>query len=151
MNDPVFDVVKELSAQGRYSDALSKIDSEESMGRHSAPLLVWKARLLQLVDDSGSLDEVENTLERAIQLDPANAEAFLELGWFQLNVADNPSKALEFFQNATRIQVPANTDAVLGILKCKRELQPTVAPETMKSEAILNLVDMEKIQESLKD
>ena len=59
MSTHIFDSVKDLSAKGRYSEALKTIEQAESRGLVSVELLVWKAIILQLVEDDGSLDEVE--------------------------------------------------------------------------------------------
>jgi tetratricopeptide (TPR) repeat protein len=149
MTTPTFDRIKELSAACRYSEALIKLQEIETEGIVSAELLVWKARILQLVDDGGSLDEVETTLERAIELDKTCIPALLELGWFRLNVQNDSRQALQSFQAALKLQVPANTEAIIGLLKCMQELEPNNNLEEVKTRAVLALVDEMKVTEAL--
>jgi tetratricopeptide (TPR) repeat protein len=149
MSTPIFTSIKEFSAKGRYSEALKKIEEAEAEGMLSAELLVWKSRLLQLVEDGGSLDEVEKTLQRAIQLDKTCITAVLELGWFRFNVQNDTKRAFESFQTALKLQVSANTEAITGLLKCVQELEPSSNLEEAKSRAVRALVDETKLAEAL--
>jgi len=150
MTTPTFDTIKELSAAGRYSEALKKLQEIEMEGIVCAELLVWKARILQLLDDGGSLEEVEKTLERAIELDKTCIPALLELGWFRLNVQNDSRQALQYFQATLKLQVPANTEAITGFLKCMQELEPNNNLEEAKTRAVLALVDEMKVTEALR-
>jgi len=149
MSLSVFASIRELSAAGRYSEALEKIEKVEADGMVSAELLVWKSRILQLAEDGGSLDEVEKTLVRAIELDESCAAAALELGWFRLNVQNDAKRALESFQAALKLQASANTEAITGLLKSIQELEPDRNLEEAKFQAICELADEPKLTQAL--
>jgi tetratricopeptide (TPR) repeat protein len=151
MSTPILASIKELSAAGRYSEALKKIEETESKGMLSAELLVWRSRLLQLTEDGGSLDEVENTLQRAIELDETCIAAVLELGWFRLNVQNDAKRAFESFQAALKLQVAINTEAITGLLKSVQELEPNGNLEESKFRAVRELVNENKLAEALQD
>ncbi|MFZ0964784.1 MAG: hypothetical protein WAO35_28335 [Terriglobia bacterium] len=151
MSTQILGSIKEFSANGRYSEALKKIEEAEAEGMLSAELLVWKSRLLQLVEDGASLDEVEKTLQRAIELDNNCIPAVLELGWFRFNVQNDTKRAFESFQTALKLQVSANTEAITGFLKCVQELEPNSNLEEAKSRALRALVDEAKLSEALRE
>ena len=150
MSLSVFASIRELSAVGRYSEALEKIEKTEAEGMLSAELLVWKSRILQLAEDGGSLDDVEKTLLRAIELDESCAAAVLELGWFRLNVQNDAKRAFESFQAALKLQASANTEAITGLLKSVQELEPDGSLEEAKFRAVRALVDETKLTEALR-
>jgi len=151
MSVSIFGSIKELSATGRYSEALKKIEEAEAAGMLSASLLVWKAGILQLVEDRGSLDEVEKTLQHAIELDGTCVAAVLELGWFRLNVQNDAKRAFESFQSALKLQASTNTEVIAGLLKSVQELEPNSDFEETKIQAVRALVDDAKLAEALPD
>lgn len=151
MSISVFASIRELSAGGQYSEALERIERAEAEGLVSAELLVWKSRILQLAEDGGSLDDVEKTLLRAIELDKTCVAAVLELGWFRLNVQNDAKRAFESFQGALKLQASVNTEALTGLLKCAQELDPNGSLEEAKFRAITALVDETKLGEALQD
>jgi tetratricopeptide (TPR) repeat protein len=151
MSISVFASIRELSAGGKYSEALEKIERAEAEGLLSAELLVWKSRILQLAEDDGSLDDVEKTLLRAIELDETCVAAVVELGWFRLNVQNDAKRAFESFQAALKLQVSVNTETLTGLLKCMQELEPNGSLEEAKLRAVRALVDETKLAEALRD
>jgi tetratricopeptide (TPR) repeat protein len=111
-----------LAGQSEYSEALKVIEDAEALGEESVELLLMKARLLQLVDQDRTLEEVEAALDSAISIDPKSVDALLEMGWFKLNVLDDPQEAQKAFDSALRIQADVNTELVSGLTKCCMEL-----------------------------
>jgi hypothetical protein len=128
MSASILASIKEISADGRYSEALLRIEEAE---------------------DAGHLDEVEATLQSAVQLDETYTDAFIELGWFRFNVQNDPKGALESFQAALKLLVSANTEAISGALKSIRELEPDTDLDRSKAAAILRLVDEARLANSL--
>lgn len=109
------------------------IASAEKSSGPSPRLEVLKATCLQLSDDA-SLEEVEGTLLRAIELDDQYVDAFVELGWFLLNVLDDREKATVAFDKALGLLQKLNGEVFRGLLACRDELQPDQDSERLKNE-----------------
>ena len=141
-----FDDINQLCSEGKYSEALRRIKEGEQSGQVTAELLVKKAMCLQMLDDNGTLEEVEQTFETALQLDPKSIQALMEFGWFQLNVKDQPRCAETLFRRALELQVPVNTEIAAGLLKCLREVSPRLDSERLLRTLIDSLIDESKIE-----
>jgi hypothetical protein len=92
-----------------------------------------KAAALQLSDD-GSLEEVEASLVRAIEIDDQYVDAYLELGWFRLNVLDDARQAEQDFAKACEILQKWNAGFVRGALACAEELCPNRSQDELSAD-----------------
>jgi hypothetical protein len=140
--------VQDLTRENKNDAALQLIRGIEAEGNVSPELLVWKSRILQLVDQS-SPEEVEATLKNAIRLDPSYIEAYIELGWFRLNIQDSPTLAYDAFRHAFELQVPTNSEIVLGLLKCSKEMNLGQTASNLKNALLESLVDAKTIHEGV--
>jgi hypothetical protein len=144
--------VEEIESCIRRKDtrtALSLITSAEKTGGPCPRLEVLKAICLQLSDDA-SLKEVEGALLRAIDLDDQYVDAFVELGWFRLNVLNDTERAAEAFDKARGLLQKLNGEVFRGVLACRNELQPDQDPERLKGELRQSLLSQaEESQEQV--
>jgi len=141
------DWIRQLCLEKKYSEALSFINDMEASGGTTCQLLSIKAMCLQLVNDGGSLDEVERTFEAALQTDSRCVEALVEFGWFQLNVRDDARTAESLFRKALEIQAAVNTEIISGLIQCQREVSPTDVSMALLSELKRLLINEKKLQE----
>lgn len=86
-------------------------------------LLVLKAQCL-LLSEGASLEDVEATLLRAIEIDEEYVEAFIELGWFRLNVKDDAPEAKLAFDRAIDLLRRQSAQAIRGDVACEAEIHP---------------------------
>jgi thioredoxin-like negative regulator of GroEL len=141
--------VQRLCSEGRYSDAVRLIGDLESVGQISSGLLVQKAMCLQLLEN-GTLEETEEAFQAALAREPNSIEALVEYAWYSLNVKDDAAAADELFQKALRLQNRVNTEILTGLLKCRRELTPSVSPEEALAGIRPCLFEESKITEDLR-
>lgn len=150
MNNQIILRAKQLAQAGQYPEALVEIARLEESECLTIDALLLKARILQLSDDDGSLDEVEAVLKEALRLDPT-PQAHLEMGWFLLNVLDDPGNAHKSFEAALDAQVLVNTEILAGIALS----EPSVLHESGAVETIENLtqqlVDAERLGKALNE
>jgi hypothetical protein len=148
MKKTVLDEINRLCSDKDYSQALALIRDVELSDCSSSVLLTKKAMCLQLVDDNGPLDEVERTFEAALNLDPRSVEALVEFGWFQLNVKDDAQRAESLFRRALDLQASTNTEIIIGIAKCRRDISPAQSPTVLVVELKRALFDERRLNES---
>ena len=78
----------------------------------------------------GRTDEAEAALERAVELQPANAEAWRQLGRLRLSVLNDPQAALDAFQAAYYLD-PKSPASTSDVIEASRAAQsPTGAEPT---------------------
>ncbi len=140
--------IRRLCSEGKYTDAVRLIGDLESAGPISADLLVQKAMCLQLLED-GSLEETEETFKAALAREPDSVEALVEYAWYNLNVKDDAAAADELFQRALHLQSRVNTEILAGLLRCRRELTPSVSPDQALAGIRPCLFEESKIREGL--
>jgi hypothetical protein len=88
-------------AEQDYEHALQIGRAEMERGCDSSDLLLLLATAGQLSEGTScSLDDVRGWLEQATQLNPDNAEAWMELGHFLDAVADQPQLAVFAFERS---------------------------------------------------
>jgi hypothetical protein len=149
MNNPAMVRARQLAQAGRYAEALAEIARIEESGCLTVEVLLFKARILQLSDDDGPLEEVHGILKEAIQLDSSSSEAHLEMGWFLLNVQDDPGNARLSFQAALDARVGVNTEILTGLaLSDALVLRKSEAAETIAN-LTRRLVDVQKLRKAL--
>jgi hypothetical protein len=86
-------------AEQNYEQALQIGRAEMERGCDSSDVLLLLATAGQLSEgNSCSLDDVRGWLERATELSPDNAEAWMELGHFLDAVVDQPQLAVFAFE-----------------------------------------------------
>jgi tetratricopeptide (TPR) repeat protein len=141
--------IRRLCSEGKYTDAVRLIEDLESVGPVSADLLVQKAMCLQLLED-GSLEETEDTFKAALAMKPDSVEALIEYAWYALNVKDDAAAADELFQRALRLQSRVNTEIMTGLLRCRRELTPSVSSEQALAGIRPCLYEESKVREDLR-
>lgn len=118
-------------AEKNYEQALQIGRAEMDRGCDSSDLLLLLATAGQLSEgDSCSLDDVHGWLERATQLNPDNAEAWMELGHFLDAVADQPQLAVSAFENALEKSV-AVLEATLDGLESTSSSQDEATRERL--------------------
>jgi hypothetical protein len=128
--------IEEIRSHLRRKDAEKALSLIDVLGRaegFSPSLLVLRAAALQL-SDGASLDDVEATLLRAIEIDDRCVDAYMELGWFRLNVLDDAHRAEQNFRKAGEILQEWNAEFVRGALACAEELCPNRSQGTLSVE-----------------
>ena len=105
-----------------YEDCIKLFKSLEDRRDLTPEELVQKSRCIQLSEGSASLEEAEQALRRAIDLDEDYLPALLDLGWFYHAVMDDSRRALSYFQRAAEISREALREAQKGERECKDEL-----------------------------
>lgn len=150
MNQKLVTTLRQLCDDDRYDEAITAIEQEEPAEGCCADLLVWKARCLQL-GERASPEQVEATLRAAIACDEDNANAWIELGWFLLNVQDSPDRAQSAFKRALAIQAKENTEVLVGLVKCAREIDPETNPAELKQLLLASLVKGEEVDAVLSE
>jgi len=91
---------KKLAQQGEITKALDCISKLPKDFKWEIKDLILKARLIMLGehDIQWSLQDVEKALETALEIDPDNLEALVELGYFYSRVMDDEKKGLAFLK-----------------------------------------------------
>ena len=87
--------------------------------------------LAAIEEARGRTQEAETTLERAVALQPASAEAWRRLGRLRLSTLDDAPGALSAFQAAYYLD-PRSTASVSDVVEASRAVEgsPTAAPPT---------------------
>jgi hypothetical protein len=116
-----FQPVRALNAGDAAFDRLDRGQPEAAadiagIATRRNPLSVEPLFELAAIEQArGRTDEAARALERAVELQPASAEAWRRLGRLRLSVLGEPREALEAFQAAYRLdpRSPASTSDVL--------------------------------------
>ena len=78
----------------------------------------------------GRTSEAEAALERAVELQPASAEAWRQLGRLRLSVLNDPQRALDAFQAAYHLD-PKSPESTSDVIEASRAAEsPTAAEPT---------------------
>ena len=158
MTEPEGNVAKEarrLSKQGQHHEAIALLRS--SYVSFAAPhLYVLEGQILQLSDGSGEdeLGDVENAFKRALAIDDTCVEAYLELGWFYLNVRDDAGKAEGCFQKAEELSRSQLLEALEGKLKCLAETGTLSAAKSLLrqlQESVLSTDELLRLARAIKE
>jgi tetratricopeptide (TPR) repeat protein len=114
-----------LIAEKRLAEALRLVEELLEKSPGSVLLLIKRAMLIQLQEDSTDLPPLEaarESLERAIEAEPDSIEPYIELGNFEYAVADDPLTALGLFEEAASHAENSLKAALIGTVKCQLEL-----------------------------
>jgi len=150
MNQQLIARLRDLCDDDRFDEALAIIEQARPHEGCCADLLVWKSRCLQL-SDNATLEDVEDTLREAIACDEEDVDAWTELGWFLLNVQDQAEKAHEAFLRALTIQAKTNTEVLVGLVKCAKEMNPKKSSDELRRSLLAGLVDDKEVDAALSE
>jgi tetratricopeptide (TPR) repeat protein len=117
--------VKKLYSNKDYELAISFID-EAGDSINNPIVLVWKSRCLQLLNDNvpnNVLEEVEECLTKALNLDSEHQEALIELAYFYLRVLDDAKRAKPLFERSLSLVISNATESIVGIAECVSDLE----------------------------
>jgi len=142
--------LEELCADEHIEEALTMIERAQPDEGCRAELLVWKAKCLQL-SDHATLEEVEDTLRAALAYDEDNVSAWTELGYFFLNVRDQAVEAQKAFLRALATQTRENTELVVGLAKCAREIDPSRTSDELRRTLLSTLIDGDEVDAALSE
>lgn len=116
--------VKKSKNAGRIDKALAELDQLMVDWPDNPPLLMLRAKLIQLGSETAPpLQEAEACLRRATELQSDSPNAWLELAHFQLNVNDDAKSAAPSFAKAISLCQELLMDALAGKAKALAELK----------------------------
>jgi tetratricopeptide (TPR) repeat protein len=142
--------LEQLCADEQIEEALTTIEHAQPDEGCRAELLVWKAKCLQL-SDNATLEEVEDTLRAALAHDEDHVSAWIELGYFLLNVRDQAGDAQKAFLRALAIQSKENTELVVGLAKCAKEIEPSRNHDELRRTLLSDLIDGDEVNAALSE
>lgn len=143
-----FDKIRELYDSKEYRTALSVLSEMEKHRVTHPSIFVWKSRCLQLTDSPPTeLNEIEELLKSALEIDDQYVPALVDLGYFYLRIMDNVQLATPLFERALDICRDMNTSIVIGLTESISETQSTQnALEFLIKNEKLN-IDPKKLEE----
>ncbi len=117
--------IRAMIGRQEYDAALRAIEQLGQAQEFSPDILVLKANLILLVSSPGlyELKDAEEAYHRALELSPDNADAHLDLGYFYLNILDNPSSAQPHFLQAEQLLREAYVKAIVAVGESIAELE----------------------------
>lgn len=96
--------IKHAIARAEYVPSNLLREIERELHRHpSAELWILFGDAIQLSDRHDSLEEVERSYRRALELDPSSADAHESLGHYLFAVKADTRGSLRFFQRALEL------------------------------------------------
>ncbi|MBQ7252437.1 MAG: hypothetical protein IJS32_07540 [Kiritimatiellae bacterium] len=117
------DTIESLMHARRFDEALRRIE-ESGHGMLSPRLWVLRGMCLQMADSTElPLDEAKKSFQHALDLDGQCLDAWIELGYYVLNVEDNAREAEAIFLKATRLLSGFEKEIGKGLRACKEELE----------------------------
>jgi tetratricopeptide (TPR) repeat protein len=116
--------IESLCKQKDFNKAAHYFWEIEKSGLELPPaLLVIKADVIQLSDKSHyRLNSAEDALLQAIELEPHNLEAHIELGYFYYAIMEQSEKAVPHFEQAEKYAEKTFIAAILGKAKALIDL-----------------------------
>lgn len=114
---------EKLFESKRFDEALRVL---ETLGAESLSpqLRVLRGKCIQLADDSPlPLSEAEKSFRSALELDDRCLAAWIELGYYTLNVADNAKEAEAIFKKAGEVLSSFQAEIARGCGQCREELE----------------------------
>ena len=117
------DTIESLMHARRFDEALRRIE-EAGQGMLSPRLWVLRGICLQLADRTKlPLDEAKKSFQHALDLDGQCLDAWIELGYYVLNVEDNAREAEAIFLKATQLLPEVKKEIEKGLCACKEEVE----------------------------
>ena len=89
---------------------------------NSSKLWCWRGDLIQMasLEANYELDDALKSYERALEIDPSNAEAYESIGYYEDAIMSNPTSAESPFRKA--IELGAGRDSYYGLARVLAEL-----------------------------
>ena len=115
--------IQEYWDREEFSAALKYIEECERDITHPY-ILIRKGMCLQLVDDPQGRyapEEVPRLYKQALKLDNDYIEAYIELGWYTLNVEDDAEGALDYFEQAIKLSGRQFGEGLTGLFQASAE------------------------------
>lgn len=108
----------------RFDDVLSLLRREEARRALLPTEQVTKGRAIQLAEGRPGLPlaAAKQAFLQALELDPENVPALLELAWYCNAVEDDAQEALPLFERALELSRDHLTEATRGRSECLGEL-----------------------------
>ena len=115
------DQVRQLYTDERFDDALRLIENKSKTNDLPPNLLILKGRLIQLSEKGNyELLDAERCFLDVLEQDHENVTALLELGWLHVNVLNNSSQGMIYFDRALTITKKLAKEAMDGKSKCAK-------------------------------
>jgi tetratricopeptide (TPR) repeat protein len=115
--------VNNLWANKQYDKALAQVEALLQAWPGNAPLYILWASLVQLQEHPAhTLEEVKETLEKAVDFDKTSPAGHIELGHYLDAVGDNPQAASRAFSEGIRLARQFLVDGLLGQAKALLQL-----------------------------
>jgi tetratricopeptide (TPR) repeat protein len=111
----------------KYESAISEADKVLRLSPHNVPMLLLKARAIQLLDDNESINKysikfVKDVLLMARTADPRSIDALNELAFYVFAVEDNDTKAIGLFDKSVALAIENLREAYTGRIKCLTDM-----------------------------
>ncbi len=134
------DYVREIKAllpeEGEVAvEVLELMEKAVAEYPNSSKLWCWRGDLIQMaaLEANYELDDALKSYERALEIDPTNAEAYESIGYYEDAIMSNPVSAESPFRKA--IELGAGRDSYYGLARVLAELnRNTEALEVISSE-----------------
>jgi tetratricopeptide (TPR) repeat protein len=125
-------VVKALSREGRYDEALTVLDASFPERLLSAEICVLKGNLilLSLAESPFELSDAKAMYEKAVELASDCDDAVFELGMYYLSFEDDAGIALGYFHRARDVLEKRLDTVKLAIDEATEELADSGGDET---------------------
>ena len=89
----------------------------------TSDMWVLRGVYMQMGDGTApyTLEDIKESFKCAIALNPYNADAIAELGWFMYAIEDNAVGAEPYFRKAVKLLAKDNYEALRGVAECLSE------------------------------
>ena len=115
--------IESLMHARQFDEALRQIE-ESGQGMLSPRLWVLRGICLQLANCTElPLDEAKKSFQHALDLDGQCLDAWIELGYYVLNVEDNARDAEAIFLKAAQLLSEVKKEIGKGLCACKEEVE----------------------------
>jgi tetratricopeptide (TPR) repeat protein len=116
----------------------------------SAEIFIFKGICIQLAQNTNiELAEAELCFKKALEIDPMNIDANLELAWFYFNILDKPQLASYHFNQAINIIKSKLIIGIEGTLKINIESQTFYDLDSFLLKFNNSMIDNENLHDVL--
>jgi tetratricopeptide (TPR) repeat protein len=107
----------------------------------------WRGDLIQMasLDANYELEDALKSYERALEIDPLNAEAYESIGYYEDAIMDNPTSAENSFRKA--VEFGAGQDSYYGLARVLAQLNRSKEALEVISPENCPYYEKERIQE----